>query len=78
MGLQVGLKLIPTETETQSLSAPHGVDAMFFVMRSGRITDDTIARQIPGAVEFWVGLGLTPFLDPKGLQFNPKPLNPNP
>ena len=29
----------------QALSAPNGVDAMLFVMRSGRITDDVIARR---------------------------------
>ena len=30
--------------KAEALSAPHGVDAMVFVMRSGRITDDVIAR----------------------------------
>jgi len=36
-----------------SLSAPHGIDAMFFVMRNGRITDDTIARLIYATEYLW-------------------------
>lgn len=35
---------LPCDLTTKALSAPNGVDAMFFVMRSGRITDDVIAR----------------------------------
>ncbi|CAJ1457826.1 unnamed protein product [Effrenium voratum] len=36
-----------------ALSAPNGVDAMFFVMRSGRITDDVIARLIYATEYLW-------------------------
>jgi len=36
-----------------ALSAPHGVDAMLFVMRSGRITDDVIARLIYATEYLW-------------------------
>lgn len=36
-----------------ALSAPNGVDAMLFVMRSGRITDDVIARLIYATEYLW-------------------------
>ncbi|CAK9076785.1 GTPase IMAP family member 4 (Immunity-associated nucleotide 1 protein) (IAN-1) (hIAN1) (Immunity-associated protein 4), partial [Durusdinium trenchii] len=36
-----------------ALSAPNGVDAMVFVMRSGRITDDVIARLIYATEYLW-------------------------
>ncbi|CAK9104159.1 unnamed protein product [Durusdinium trenchii] len=37
----------------EALSAPNGVDAMVFVMRSGRITDDVIARLIYATEYLW-------------------------
>jgi len=50
---QIDQEKVVNSIRDSALSAPNGIDAMFFVLRNGRITDDAIARLIYVTEYLW-------------------------